>query len=236
MSPPSFPLLARASHVRTRDRLQCCPPRLSHPRPAGQGRRLGRSQHGSGRAGATFPATKLEPPSSPYLDLDGYSGPAKRLLSVACLGRWLAAIRGQRSKHGAEIPDSQSSPWSDGSHHVKMGLNRRICSVSVMAQRGKWLWHIRHAATYPSTTPMDLVLWTFATCRAPASSEVVLSKCSQQEWSMSQSRMTEPASVRCWSLEQSSASRTSVVQSSRTSRMGDAVWDYRGVLVQPYVQ
>jgi hypothetical protein len=95
----------------------------------------------------------------------------QRLLSVVCLGgRWLAAIREQRSKDGAEIPDSQSSPWSDGSHHVKMGLNRRICSVLVMAQRGKWLWHIRHAATYPSTTPMDLVPWTFATCRATAGS------------------------------------------------------------------
>jgi hypothetical protein len=76
---PHVPLLptARASHVRTRDRLQCCPPCLSHPRPAGQGRRLGEANTGVGEPAQPFPRQRSSLPSSPYLDLDGYSGPAK---------------------------------------------------------------------------------------------------------------------------------------------------------------
>jgi len=81
--------------VRTRDRLQCCHLCLLRDEALqaseGQVADLAGRQQGSVVESAQqvpiLPVTEREPPPSPYLDLDGSSGPAKGCYLSLCLAR-----------------------------------------------------------------------------------------------------------------------------------------------------
>lgn len=157
---------ARASHVRTRDRLYCRPAEQVADLAAAAAAALAAASTGVPKPVQSFPrqrsrstSTLVEPPSSPDLDLDlERIFRARYCTAEVCYlwvsrCRWRAAgsfvNRDSRSKEeGATIPDSQSKPCPFQA--TKLNAN----TVSESAPFWSWRSGVK-AATYPSTTPME---------------------------------------------------------------------------------